>query len=70
MDEHDVARRSPVSHPIWESLSPREQARIVQLLVQRIDYDGAAGKVLITFHPSGIKALADESVSERKEKVA
>jgi site-specific DNA recombinase len=47
--------------PLWETLTPREQARIVQLLVQRVDYDGAEGRVSITFHPSGIKTLADES---------
>ena len=46
--------------PLWESLTSREQARIVQLLVQRVDYDSAEGQVSITFHPSGIKTLAAE----------
>ena len=46
--------------PVWEIAAPREQARIVHLLVERVDYDGAAHKVSITFHPAGIQALADE----------
>jgi site-specific DNA recombinase len=45
--------------PVWEALSPREQARVVQLLVRRVDYDGPQGKVAITFHPGGIKMLAN-----------
>jgi site-specific DNA recombinase len=56
--------------PVWESLAPREQVRIVQLLVERVDYDGAAGKVSMSFHPSGIKALAGEVGAQHKEKIA
>ncbi len=33
---------------------------MVGLLVERVDYDGAGGKVSIVFRPTGIKALADE----------
>jgi hypothetical protein len=40
--------------------SPAEQARILNLLVERIDYDGPAGNVSITFRPTGIKALATQ----------
>jgi site-specific DNA recombinase len=32
----------------WESLPLPEQARMVRLLVERVDYDGASGKVSIT----------------------
>jgi site-specific DNA recombinase len=46
--------------PVWESLTPTEQARVVQLLVERVDYDGARGRVSITFHETGIRTLADE----------
>jgi len=30
------------------------------LLAEKVDYDGRAGKVAITFHPPGIRTLADE----------
>ncbi len=52
---------------VWESLIPREQARIVQLLVERVDYDGVEGKVSITFQPSGIQTLADELSQQSAE---
>jgi hypothetical protein len=35
-----------------------------------VDYDGAKGKVAITFHPPGIKTLADELARRRKERSA
>src|SRR6266849_3717059 len=46
--------------PLWETLPPGEQTRVVQLLVERVDYDGARGKIAITYHPAGIATLADE----------
>ncbi len=70
VDQREIALALSVFDPVWDSLTPREQARIVQLLVEQVDYDGAAGKVSITFRPSGIKALADELANERKEKIA
>ncbi|HEY7310750.1 MAG TPA: recombinase family protein [Gemmataceae bacterium] len=60
VSEDEVASALSAFDPVWETLTPREQARIVQLLVQRVDYDGAEGQVSITFQPSGIKTLADE----------
>jgi site-specific DNA recombinase len=37
-------------HSVWETLPAAEQARLVQHLVQRVEYDGREGKVAITFH--------------------
>ena len=56
--------------PVWESLTSNEQTRIVHLLVERVDYDGANGNVSITFRPSGIKNLADELADRTKEDAA
>jgi len=33
---------------------------VMQLLVERVDYDGAEGTVSITFHPTGIRSLVEE----------
>jgi site-specific DNA recombinase len=55
---------------VWQALTPREQARIIHLLIQRVDYDGEAGTVAITFHPEGIKMLAGELAHRPKEKSA
>ena len=43
---------------VWESLQPREQARVIELLVESVVWDGDAECVSITFHPTGIKTLA------------
>jgi hypothetical protein len=43
---------------------------VVQLLVERVTYDGAQGKVAITFHPTGIRTLADELARQAKEQRA
>jgi len=70
VDEHEVATALAALDPVWDSLAPREQTRIIQLLVERVDYDGASAKVSITFHPSGIKTLAHELAAHETEAVA
>ena len=60
VDEKEVGRALALFDPVWETLSPREQVRVIRLLVQRVDYDGEKGTVSVTFHPAGIKTLADE----------
>ena len=52
---------------VWAHLAPREQCRIVELLVERVVYDGAGGNISITFRPSGIKALAGETTGQEEE---
>jgi len=46
--------------PVWEVLYPQERARIVQLLIEGIEYSGARGTLGLTFRPSGILRLANE----------
>jgi len=60
VDPSEVAEACSPFDPLWETLSAREQARILHLLIERVDYDGKNGSVSITFHPTGIKTLADE----------
>jgi hypothetical protein len=43
---------------IADAVAPRDQARIIELLVDRVNCDADAGSVAITFRPSGIKSLA------------
>ena len=60
IDEKEIAQALSLFDPVWETLSPQEQVRIVKLLIERVDYDGEKGTVSVTFHPTGIKTLADE----------
>jgi site-specific DNA recombinase len=71
VDEREVARALAAFDPVWETLSPKEQARVVRLLVKRVDYDGAAGKVAVAFHTSGLLGLANGAATPgRKEEEA
>jgi site-specific DNA recombinase len=70
LDEDQAATALALFEPHWEALAPAEQARVVALLVQRVDYDGARGKLSITFRPEGIQALADELTERGKERLA
>ena len=64
IDEAEAAQALASFDPVWETLSTREQARLLQLLIECVDYDGRDGTISITFHPAGgIKALADRDVS-------
>jgi site-specific DNA recombinase len=67
LDEVEAARVLAAFEPVWEALAPREQVRVVQLLVARVDYDGGKGKVAIVFHPAGIQTLAEELANQTKE---
>ena len=56
--------------PLWDTLSPKEQARILRLLIQRVDYDGESGKVAVTFRANGIKTLGTNGSRGPKEELA
>jgi site-specific DNA recombinase len=58
--EEEATQALSAFDPVWETLTPNEQARVIELLVEKVEYDGRDGKVTVTFHPTGIKALADE----------
>ncbi len=65
VDEREAVRSLALFDPVWDRLSPREQVRVMQLLVERVDYDGKKNTVSVTFHPTGIKSLVEET--QRKE---
>ena len=60
VEEAEAARTLALFDPVWDTLSPREQARVIHLLVEQVGYDGEKGTVSVTFHPAGIKVLAEE----------
>jgi len=60
VDERKVAEAMAAFDPVWGTLTPKEQTRVVRLLVKRVEYDGEAGTVSLVFHPEGMRSLADE----------
>jgi len=70
LGENDVAAALADFDPVWQTLTPQEQARLVGLLVERVDYDGSSSVVSITFHRTGIQTLAAELAARQQEQSA
>jgi len=49
-------------------LTPEAQARVLEILVQRVEYDGNKEAVTIAFHPAAIQALAEQRAAQAQEK--
>ena len=62
--EDEIAQSLAAFDPVWEMLSPKEQARIVRLLIERVAYDGEHGKLSLTFRPSGLRTVCDEMAAK------
>ncbi|MFO0935524.1 MAG: recombinase family protein [Gemmataceae bacterium] len=45
--------------PIWQSLNTREQARLIRLLVEMVEFDGETGKLAIRFRPAEFRTLTE-----------
>ena len=58
-----LASVNPAS-PGW---TPEAQGLAVDLLVDRVDYDGAKKTAVISLHPAGIQALAEAWAAQAKE---
>jgi site-specific DNA recombinase len=52
---------------VWETLTPRERARMIELLVEAVVYDGATSRVEVSFRATGIRTLAEELESQMEE---
>jgi site-specific DNA recombinase len=65
LDLNDLASALSLFDPIWDVLFPTEQSRIIELLIRQIEYNGKSGKLAITFHPTGIKSLANEMIQTK-----
>lgn len=52
---------------VWASLTPKEQARLVALVVAGVEYDGRSQTITLAFHPAGIQTLADQVEADQQE---
>ena len=69
VNKNDVAEVLSRFEPVWETLSPREQLRVIQLLVERVNWDGENATVSIAFRPTGLKALAEQAETQKGARV-
>ena len=60
INELELAEALGQFAPVWDALTAIEQARAVELLVERVVYDGREGRIAVTFRPTTIRALAAE----------
>jgi site-specific DNA recombinase len=58
LEESEVIEALGVLEPVWDELYPAEQARILRLLIERIDI-GPDG-ISVTLHAAGIRSLVAE----------
>ncbi len=56
--EADVAAAFADFNNVWTALNPREQVRLINLLVHRVEYDAADTSIEVSFYPTGIKGLS------------
>ena len=59
MDEDDLQLALGLFDPIWDALLPRERVRILQTLLERVDYRN--NMLGISFRLCGIRGLAAEA---------
>lgn len=67
VDDTEVGNALANFDQLWEALAPREQTRVLELLVERVEYDGERGNVSLTFHPCGIKSLTQELANQKED---
>jgi hypothetical protein len=58
LQEREVIEALGALEPVWDELYPAEQARILRLLIERIDV--APDGISITLHAAGIRSLVSE----------
>jgi len=49
---------------LWSNLIPREQARLLKLLISTVEYDAEAGSVSVTFRSTSIRSLINRRLEE------
>ena len=59
----DVETAMTTFDSIWELMTLRVQVRLVQVVINHVDYDGETGSVTITFNQIGIDKRAEQPLT-------
>ncbi|MCB9833789.1 MAG: recombinase family protein [Planctomycetes bacterium] len=62
IDEEGVRAALAEFDRVWAQLVPKEQIKVLRLLVERIEFDGGKGEVEISYRPGGMRLLAEGGV--------
>jgi site-specific DNA recombinase len=60
IDRDELARALESFDPLWDVLLTPERERVLQLLIERIDYDGRTGQLQIEWRLGGFGQLVEE----------
>ena len=61
IDEDDLRKAVEAFDPVWDQLFPREKARILHLLLEKVEYHAKGGRVEIEFRPGGVRTMVGEA---------
>ena len=64
VDPEDLRRALEDLEPVWAELFPKERARVLALLLERVEFDPESGEVEITFRPGGPRLLTTEATKK------
>lgn len=58
--KNDITQAKIITSDMWDSLFSSEQRRILNLIVERVDYEGSTGSLSITLNSKGLEELKNE----------
>ena len=58
-DERDLIAALKQFEPVWASLTTREQVQLINLVIEKVGYDGRTGKVSVSFRSAGLRQLCN-----------
>ena len=64
LTEEEITAACRSFGPVWDTLTTKEQWRMMMLVIERVEFDAKAGTIAITFQPNGIKTLNREQAAE------
>lgn len=68
IERDEVKRVCEEFDSLWETLTTREQARILHLIVERVDFDNEKSTISIALHSNGIESLLSEFNKQKENK--
>lgn len=67
LDEDEIGQTLREFEPVWDSLATREKSRLLQLLIEHVEYDGAEDTISVAFRPEGLRQFQQEIQPEEEE---
>jgi hypothetical protein len=68
LDDGDLIEALGALEPVWDEIYPAEQARILRLLIERVDV--APDGISVTLHAAGIRSLVAELAGQEAPALA